>query len=294
SVRPDAYQRTALEAAVSNGRKSMGWILSDPRGYTQTASDMNARNEDFRRAAKIIKGWRRATKNRYADFAMKSFHIEQAVYAHFSSNPSTTIFDAVFEVMRSIPSLIRKAQFRDRANGRVFIDAYVESLETPQRDLIEEAADYFLMQLEQVKDEKGISSLFTGGRYRRPATEEFLFDKGIPTLVQSEMRIVAKALQGNGFPQKILDAVGWIAKSRHIEFRVREPAPECDYILWKVRNDNSSSQPRGEITKHHTQNDPERTAYFGRHYVEAYAILAGVCIARARQEVVLQTQHQAE
>ena len=62
-----------------------------------------------------------------------------------------------------------------------------------------------------------------------------------------------------------------------------------DLFKWKVRNDNSSPQPRGEITDHRTRNNPESTKYKGTHFVECYAIRDGVCIARNKQLVVLRS-----
>ena len=62
-----------------------------------------------------------------------------------------------------------------------------------------------------------------------------------------------------------------------------------DLFKWKVRNDSSSPQPRGEITDHRIRNNPESTEYKGTHFVECYAIRDGVCIARNKQLVVLRS-----
>ncbi|NIT99702.1 MAG: hypothetical protein GWN01_01780 [Nitrosopumilaceae archaeon] len=74
---------------------------------------------------------------------------------------------------------------------------------------------------------------------------------------------------------------------RKIEFRISTDDTGADLYKWKVKNDDSSEEPRGEISDHHTKNDPESSKYRGNHYVECYAIRDGVCIAKARQNVVI-------
>ncbi|MEK9174940.1 MAG: hypothetical protein AAB725_03140, partial [Patescibacteria group bacterium] len=92
-----------------------------------------------------------------------------------------------------------------------------------------------------------------------------------------------------GFRAKILDAIGLIEVDRKIEFRIVGNQPDADLFKWKVKNDNNSEQPRGEITDHRTLRDPEHSLYNGNHYTECYAIKDGVCVARARQNVVLKS-----
>lgn len=91
-----------------------------------------------------------------------------------------------------------------------------------------------------------------------------------------------------GFRASILNAIGLIRVDRKVRFRLGDNAPPADIYKWKVKNDDNSPQPRGEITDHQTKNDPEETKYNGHHFVECYAIRDGVCIGRGRQNVVLQ------
>lgn len=285
-------QRAAILNEVRLGTRTMGWIKSDPRGYTQAATNLNAINEDFRRASKILKGWRRATKHRYNDFPLKSFHLEQAVFEYFASSPTDTVFDAVFNVLRNIRTLAKTPRFRDRAEHSKFIDEYVRRLSTEDRELAEQAADYFLIGLERAKSSADVARLFSGEIYRRNGAEEtYLFDQGIPVFSEHTIPIVAEAQEGDGFRRKILDAIGWIARSRSIYFRVGKGAPDCDMFKWKVKNDNNCAKPRGEITDHRTKSDPERTTYIGDHYVECYAIKNGVCIGVGHQDVRLNPQN---
>ena len=64
--------------------------------------------------------------------------------------------------------------------------------------------------------------------------------------------------------------------------------PTDGKTLWKVRNDDISKDPRGEISRDKTRNNPEPTKYIGNHYVEAYLILNGDCIEKYRQPVIIE------
>ena len=112
----------------------------------------------------------------------------------------------------------------------------------------------------------------------------------MPTLTDEEFSFEIKGevqQRDGGFRKFILDAMGLIPIDRRINFRIKGPVPNVDLFKWKVKNNDNSPQPRGEITDHQTRNDPEHTKYIGEHFVECYAILDGVCVAKARQNVKL-------
>lgn len=282
--------RKRIAVEVSKGMHKMAWIKSDPRGYITVASRVNASNDDFRKAVKLIKGWRSSCKEIDDDFPLKSFHLEQAVTRSFQQNPSMEIFDAVFNFFCDLPELIASPQIPDRADQNRMIDEYVAALTHKEREQINQARDFFLIKLENIAEGADVSELLAAGMHKRASvTEEYLFDSRIPTLVESEFTIIGRVLpRDGGFRGKVLDAVGLIDVDRHIEFRKGNDAPAAELYKWKVKNDDKSRQPRGEIKDHQTLNDPEHTAYNGRHFVECYAIRDGVCIGRSRQNVVLQ------
>ena len=115
----------------------IGWIKSDPRGYTKAASDLNDTNSDFRHATKLIKGWRHACKVAYGgDFKLKSFHLEQIVRLHFEANPQTTTVEALVGCLSTLPSYMAKPQIADRADRSQLIDQYIAELTKPELDLI--------------------------------------------------------------------------------------------------------------------------------------------------------------
>jgi adenylyl/guanylyl cyclase-like protein with sensor domain len=281
--------RRRLNEEVRKGKHQMAWIKSDPRGYIKVASQVNEANSDFRRTTKFVKGWRASCKQLNDKFPLKAFHIEQVITGYFKAAPGLDTYDAVFKFFCELPSRITQSSIPDRADPTKNIDAYVDSLSEDERILVRQTRDYFLINLEQIKKGDDVGELLSAGLHA-PKTEAYLFDQCIPVLTDANLLIYGRALQRQGsFSERILDAVGKIEIDRKIEFRINGHAPTVDLFKWKVKNDDSSPERRGEITDHRTRNDPEHTKYNGVHYVECYAIRSGVCIARARQDVRLRS-----
>jgi hypothetical protein len=285
-------RKARYEEFAKNKKSELDWwIKSDPRGYIKATSDLNAQNADFRKTAKFIKRWKHNCKTKNDGFKLKSFHIEQVIFQLFKSNPGIEIYEVVFKFFCAIPNTIARPQIKDRADQGKFIDEYLTSLTEEERKRIIEARDFFLIKLEKLSDSLTVAELLVAGFYTRISnSEEFLFDSKIPVLLESgnDLRIAGRVLQREGgFRERLLDALGLIDVDRRIEFRIDGARPVADLFKWKVKNDDNSPQPRGEITDHTTRHDPEHTKYKGSHYVECYAIKDGVCIARSKQNVVL-------
>ncbi|MFH2057937.1 MAG: hypothetical protein ABIJ59_03455 [Pseudomonadota bacterium] len=283
--------RRALYETLTKGQRPMQWIASDPRGYIEVAKQVNEVNSDFRRTVKFLKAWKNACKELSDEFPLKSFHIEQLITIFFQEHHSTEIFDGVFNFFFTLPNKILYPQIRDRADSNKYIDSYVADLTKKQRELIQQTRDHILKRLEEMSDTDPIDVLLEVQFYRRAcASEEYLFDQDIPVLTEKDFSF---RIQGHvqerqgGFRRFILDAIGYIPTERKINFRIEGTPPPVDMFKWKVKNDDCSSQPRGEITDHQTKNDPEHSKYNGNHYVECYAIHDNVCVAKARQNVKL-------
>jgi len=278
---------------ISRERKaeSEWWIKSDPRGYIAAATILNAQNNDFRKTAKFVKRWKHNCAAQDDNFTFKSFHIEQALVGIFEENPECDLFDASFAFFCRIPQIISHPQIRDRADRTKFIDNYLEALTEPQRQQIIKARDGFLIKLENFSEPSTVKNLLDAASHARAsASEKYLFDSEIPILTErdAQLRVTGNVLPRDGFRAGVLDAAGVINIDRRISFTANLRGPYvADLLKWKVKNDNRSPQPRGEITDHRTLNNPERTLYNGSHYVECFAIKDGICIARGRQNVVL-------
>lgn len=266
------------------------WITSDPRGYIEIASRVNATNPDFRKAVKFIKAWKYACEEKDSNFKLKSFHVEQIVTAYFQQYPQSDLFGGIFSFFVGLPKSIEAPQIPDRADPGICIDSYLTSLTNGQKEQIKKARDGFLKRLEEFMPTQPVSYLLDVDFYRRASnSEQYLFDFGVPTFLEDRysFEILGDVLPRDGFRPQILSKTGTINIGRKIRFKIKGNPPDVDSFKWKVKNDNGSPQPRGEITDHRTRNDPENTQYKGNHYVECYALLKGVCVAKARQNVVL-------
>jgi hypothetical protein len=300
----DATYMVPEIAAMPHGRRairynellksagSMTWIKSDPVGYIAVAKRLNDQNEDFRKSVKFVKGWKHALKSNHPELNLKSFHVEQLLTASFVARPQITAFDAVFEFFCELPQNLSNPKIRDRADSTKFIDDYVRDLTVADRSVIREARDRFLIDLENIDEHGDVGRLLTGERHRRVhPTEEYLFDKKIPVLIDpsEQLMIQGEVLpRDGGFRGYILDKIGLIKIDRKIRFSIAKFTVGAEIYKWKVKNDDGCSEPRGEITDHQTRNHPESTRYSGKHYVECYALKNGVCVARALQNVHLE------
>lgn len=280
-------RRNTLAWDASN---SHSWINSDPRGYIKVATEVGA-NTDFRKTVKFVKRWKNNLCNKDQNLKLKSFHIEQVVTKIFKQNPNIEIFDAVFTFFINLPTVVGTPnQIQDRANSGKFIDDYLAKLTLEQKNKIKEARDCFLIKLESLEESTSTGSLVDISFYSRKSdTEQFLFDRKIPTHIDpqnTDFTLTADVTDSQGNVQRRLNSQGVIDSGRYLKFNKTKNIDGCSYH-WKVKNDNSSEQPRGEITPNRTKNIPEHTKYRGTHYVECYATKNDICVASARYSVIL-------
>ena len=286
--------RTEYYQKLSQEHREMGWITSDPRGYIKIASEIDKSTDgEFRKTTKIIKAWRNNLVDEDENLKLKSFHLEQVIINFFQEDQNLEIFDAIFEFFVELPEIINSPnQISDRANSDKFVDDYLVDFTEDQKEKIKQARDCFLIKLENFSEDDSMADLLSICFYKRFSdTERFLFDFNIPTLLDDNyfFKIFGEVQERQGsFRKFILDKIGLINIDRKIKFRKSGDRPNVDLFKWKVKNDNSSKEPRGEITDHQTLRDPEETRYKGKHYVECYAVLDDVCVAKARQDVQLE------
>ena len=285
------YQRIYEEG------RQIGWIASDPRGYIKIATNVDkSTNGEFRKTVKIIKKWRNNLEEADETLKLKSFHLEQVITNYFLENQQLDIFDAIFKFFKELPETIDNPyQIRDRANHDRFIDDYLAQFTEKEKEKIKNARDGFLVKLENFNEADSVDRLLEILFYQRQHNEEFLFDSGIKVLTDDTL-----TFKVDGFVKPLSGfSSGWLTttpqlqkgltrgegKTRYIHFSIRSNNTGATEYRWKVRNSNSCVEPRGEITLHQTKKDPESTAYEGRHYVECYAIIGDICVARSRVNV---------
>jgi len=278
--------------AIKN-RSEIAWIKTDPIGYIYVASELNKVNTDFRKTVKFAKGWRNYCKKTNEDFKLKSFHIEQIITLDSKPNRKIEIFDALFKFFTELKEKTKEPYIRDRADNTKFIDEYLNDLTDNQKLIINQAIDSILLSFETIDENKTIEKIVKSGYYERNGTKEsFLFDQKIPVLLDDNFSIkidgfIRKYDGFRDYQASLKVSNGVVDTKNSIEFKVISNSANCDILKWKVKNDNNSNEPRGEITDKTTSQNPEKTAYVGNHYVECYAIKNNICIARDRINVVV-------
>lgn len=124
--------------------------------------------------------------------------------------------------------------------------------------------------------------------------EEFLGDKfGIPIRNGGTVKLVGRVrragvLRAYDLPNRG-DRVG---KNRYIDFRLEQCTVATPFeVFWKVKNTGReaaiSGQLRGQVEPGQASRQ-EHTAYVGSHYVEVFIVKDGACVARDRQQVIIQ------
>lgn len=285
-------KRNTLTWDASN---SHSWISSDPRGYIKVATEIGV-NTDFRKTVKFVKSWKNNLCDKDQNLKLKSFHLEQVVTKIFKQNPNIEIFDAIFKFFVNLPTVINTHnQIQDRANSGKFIDDYLVKLTPGQKEKIKYACDGFLIKLENLRNSDSADSLVAISIYERFDSEEFLFDKSIPVLVDPTLIFRAdgfvKPLDGytSGFISQSIHLQNGLtrgqSKARKIEFSIQSNSTGTTTTWWKVRNQNGCGQERGELTQNQTKNALESTEYLGDHYAECFAVLNSVCIARSKVNI---------
>lgn len=284
-------KRKRLYENYAKEGKNIQWIKTDPRGYIEEAQNINLGNNDFRKAVKFIKAWKNSCKEKNSNFPIKSFHIEVIITQKFKEIKELEIFDAIFNFFCKLPDFLTNAQFPDRADKSRLIDEYINNLEESEIEEIIEYRDFFLINLENAKTENDIKNLLTAKPYKRKSTtEEYLFDSLIPTFTIDTLQLIIDGfvLPKDGFRGYFLSNKSYdVGFNRKIKFEIRRNNTNADFYKWKVKNDNDSPEPRGEINKNFPRNNPESTKYKGTHYVECFAIKDDICIKKAKINIFI-------
>ncbi len=125
-------------------------------------------------------------------------------------------------------------------------------------------------------------------------TDETITDRwGIPIRLDARYRVnlSGRVAKRRGFRDYELSKYGNVVPVRSdIKFRIQHNVPGPVEVYWKVRNTGEEAIRadciRGQVVKDNgTLTRTEPTLYRGRHYVEAYVVKDGVCVASSRQEV---------
>jgi len=287
-VRVSRSKRNAYYDDLNKSQRMLPWIDSDPRGYISDGVRLNDINEDFRTSVKLLKAWKGVCKDVNEKFKLKSFHIEQILYQYFCEDNELEVYEVIFRFLTDIESHLHSPQIKDRADSSRYIDQYITELTDAEKGTILSFADKALISLEWI-DRHGDFQFFIKSceKFKRSDDEEFLFDKRITVHSDPsdcfEIDGYVRTKGGGCAGYYLSKRNSKVNKGRKIDFKIIRPPlmSTSNNILWKVKNSDCSPQPRGEISDGKTRNYPENTEYIGNHYVEAYVVDDGVCVARS-------------
>ncbi len=151
--------------------------------------------------------------------------------------------------------------------------------------------DEFAYSADDIEDgDAPMQSTATSVPLVRDEGEQFLSDFGITENLQYNLKLNATVSQ-NGF--RLFELLGTrnpLKKKCKLDFSITGDFPDDCEVKWKVKNYGTEAkgikQLRGEITDDPgSMHKEESTRYNGSHYVEAYAIRNGVCVAKDRISV---------
>lgn len=122
----------------------------------------------------------------------------------------------------------------------------------------------------------------------RSTTEKFIEDQ-FPVDIQFDLEVNSEVTTNGlhtGHLRALSKKFAWLPVGRGLRFYVEScevPAPYT--LLWKVRNVGAEAERRkmirGDILLDEGKNQRiEKTTFYGKHFVEAYVIKDGVCVAR--------------
>lgn len=129
-------------------------------------------------------------------------------------------------------------------------------------------------------------------------TEEFIEQK-FSVDIRNSLDIDCIVSQ-NGFRDKLLSLIlkdgGFLRVDKRLTFKIIDTDCKPPYeIYWKVRNVGSEAERRnmirGEIRKTNSKIHKERTDFKGPHYVECFLVKNGICVARDRISVPIETKY---
>jgi hypothetical protein len=133
----------------------------------------------------------------------------------------------------------------------------------------------------------------------RYTTEQFI-ENQFPVDIQFDLEINSEVTvngQHSGHLRTLSKKFSWLPVGRGLRFFVEScdvPAPYT--LLWKVRNVGAEAERRkmirGDIVFDEGKNQRiEKTTFHGEHFVEAYVIKEGVCVARDLIDVPIDQFH---
>lgn len=127
------------------------WISSDPKGYKEITKEIDEKSDkNLRKSVRFVKSWRKGCKKNDDNFKLKSFHIEQILIEIFKEDNNISLYDAIKLFYENIPANLLTARFRDRADNSIFIDKYIEELDSSEINQIINLSENQLRKIKSI------------------------------------------------------------------------------------------------------------------------------------------------
>jgi hypothetical protein len=277
---------------IPNSEDGGSWDTFDPRAEIRMIKESNDATGITRRLIKFIKRW----NNKHGK-TIKSFQIEFLCVSFLNDEyeidmPWSQVIESFFVWLE-----FQSADLSDDAQSRVASakgraqKAREYELSGNLRDACVEWRKVFGDSF-PVYDSK--LSIVASLEKRYPSeVEEFIHER-YPVRIDSSVALtIQPRIRRNGFRdfQLFMDYFNqgdrYLPKSASLVFKALSNLGGSANYLWKIRNLSEEAKSagglRGEIHKSNSQRTREEgTEYEGTHYIECYAIRAGVCVAVAR------------
>lgn len=280
------------------------WLLCKPIKEIDAVNKRNDEtNRNYKHACKMIRAW----KN-YHGVAMSGMLIDTLTYNFFSQNNEyharsygsyDTMFVSLFTFLGSIEyqeywaapgsgqRVYSSGKFQTKAKKaaakcKEALDTETENKKISLwREIFGRSFPSTAVQTIKVEASIAVES-------SRLYTEQFIEDR-YPVDIRHELEIDCELTRdgtSSGRLRRLAASFPWLAPGQGLRFHVSScSALQPFQLFWKVRNVGAEAEQRKELRGQILHDEGrferrERTTFAGAHFVEAYIVKDGVCIAR--------------
>jgi hypothetical protein len=284
-----AFERTDGTFLIPNTENGGSWEVFDPKKELKKIDDSNSTTSGVtRHLCKMIKRWNQEVSGCF----LKSYQIQDFVIEFLKGHDLkefsySSLVHSFFLHIKDIVSEENKS-FVETAITRAQKAVDYEE-EEKYESATEEWKKIFGNQF------PSRSNVYNSLRKFTAIKEEFIEDKFRVEIDPQYKIAIDCEVEQNGFQKTLLSLLPFLKKDKKLEFFFKHcniPAPFD--VHWKVRNfgkeAETANQIRGEISSDQGRcRKKETTRYHGEHLVECYIIKNGVCVAKSKIIVPINT-----
>lgn len=275
---------------IPNSEDGGSWESFDARADLEAVRSANVRTDGkARKLIKIIKRWRKQT----ASVATKSYEIEQLCLAFLKTYDIAS--KSWSETVHDFFSWLATATDKDSSQIQTALARAAKARKHEDEGKFAEACNewrkVFGNRTFPVYS-KHLSEIYKLALHDISPTEEYIEDRYPVRIDPQHQLTISATVTGKGFRshplQTFLNKYLRLPKHLDIVFSAHN-VPVNGQLFWKVRNFGEAARLAGEL-RGQIHDDiglqrQESSKYLGTHYAECYAVVDGICVARALQFV---------